>query len=126
MARVSGLASEHHPVGPGDAPRRKKGRKSTPSVDFSMGSKRPASPTNEQASPAKRKRVQSDDHDQLAREFEDSVSRSQSHMSDAHNSPSISRHLRRNSEPVVAFADDEEDEDDMLMTPSASTQPSPA
>ncbi|KAF2641747.1 hypothetical protein P280DRAFT_468295 [Massarina eburnea CBS 473.64] len=50
MARISGLASDHHPQGPGDAPRRKKG-------------KRAASPTGDTSSGVKRKRVHIDDHD---------------------------------------------------------------
>jgi myosin protein heavy chain len=133
MARPSGLASDHHPEGPGDAPRRRKSTKGTPSVEFSQGSKRAASPSHDPVSPApKRKRVQSDDHDQLARELEESVSRAQSQTSDGFASArkSILRHTRRNSEPVVAYPDiDEEDydenEDDTQLTPSASTQPLP-
>ncbi|KAJ4357404.1 uncharacterized protein N0V89_001979 [Didymosphaeria variabile] len=127
MARPSGLASDHHPEGPGDAPRRRKARKSTPSVDLSQNSKRPASPSGGQSSPAaKRVRMASDDHDQLAREMEESVSRAQS-QTPITVRKTIIRHARRNSEPVVAFADDEEDEDedDMQLTPSASTQPLP-
>ena len=118
MARPSGLASDHHPEGPGDAPRRRKSTKGTPSVEFSQGSKRAASPSHDPVSPApKRKRVQSDDHDQLARELEESVSRAQSQTSDGFASArkSILRHTRRNSEPVVAYPDiDEEDYDDLL------------
>ncbi|KAL1611953.1 hypothetical protein SLS60_000176 [Paraconiothyrium brasiliense] len=126
MARPSGLASDHHPEGPGDAPRRRKARKSTPSVDLSQPSKRPASPSGEQSSPvAKRVRMASDDHDQLAREMEESVSRAQS-QTPVTVRKTIIRHTRRNSEPVVAFADEEEDDDDdMQLTPSASTQPLP-
>ncbi|KAF1973095.1 hypothetical protein BU23DRAFT_554620 [Bimuria novae-zelandiae CBS 107.79] len=129
MARPSGLASDHHTSGPGDAPRRRKARKSTPSVDLTQGSKRAASPSNEPASPApKRKRMQSDDHDQLVRELEESASRAQSQVSDVVSiQKTVTRHVRRNSEPVVAFADeeDEEDEDDTQLTPTASTQPLP-
>ncbi|KAL5384050.1 hypothetical protein DPSP01_005526 [Paraphaeosphaeria sporulosa] len=127
MARPSGLASDHHPEGPGDAPRRRKGRKSTPSADASQSSKRAASPM-EQSSPApKRVRVASDDHDQLARELEESVTRGQSQTPTVTIRKTITRHTRRNSEPVVAFADEDEDEDedDMQLTPSASTQPLP-
>ncbi|KAF2440397.1 hypothetical protein P171DRAFT_100359 [Karstenula rhodostoma CBS 690.94] len=126
MARPSGLASDHHPEGPGDAPRRRKARKSTPSADPSQTSKRAASPS-EQSTPApKRVRVASDDHDQLARELEESVTR-QSQTPTVTVRKTITRHTRRNSEPVVAFADDEddEDEDDLQLTPSASTQPLP-
>lgn len=128
MARPSGLASDHHPEGPGDAPRRKKARKSTPSADLSQASKRAASPSADQSSPAaKRVRMASDDHDQLARELEESVSRAQSQTPSVIVRKSIIRHTRRNSEPVVAFADDEEDEDeeDTQLTPLASTQPLP-
>ena len=133
MARPSGLASDHHPEGPGDGPRRRKSTKGTQSVEFSQGSKRAASPNNEPASPApKRKRVQSDDHDQLTREFEESVTRAQSQGTDGFASArkSILRHTRRNSEPVVAYpdVDDEEydeDEEDTQLTPTASTQPLP-
>ncbi|KAL5413031.1 hypothetical protein PMIN03_003958 [Paraphaeosphaeria minitans] len=131
MARPSGLASDHHPEGPGDAPRHRKGRKSTPSANASQTSKRAASPL-EQSSPApKRVRVASDDHDQLARELEESVIRQQSQTPTATIRKAIARHPRRNSEPVVAFADDDEeededeDEDDLQLTPSASTQPLP-
>lgn len=127
MARPSGLASDHHPEGPGDAPRRRKARKSTPSAEVSQASKRAASPL-EQSSPApKRVRVASDDHDQLARELEESAIRGQSQTPTVTVRKTIIRHTRRNSEPVVAFADDEEDEDedDMQLTPSASTQPLP-
>ena len=69
MARISGLASEHHPQGPGDSARRKKQpRKSmAPAAvdDLAAGSKRAASPSDD-SSHVKRKRVQIDDHDQLA------------------------------------------------------------
>lgn len=129
MARNSGLASDHHPVGPGDAPRRsKKSRKSTPSADVSLGNKRAASPSNEPISPApKRKRMQSDDHDQLERELQESVIRGQSQVSEVTTTRTL--HARRMSEPVTAFPDNEDEEydedDDTQLTPVASTQPLP-
>lgn len=84
MARLSGLASEHHPEGPGDTPRRKRGRPSkhpSSSQEPASTGKRTASPA--ESSQAKRtKHVQqqeSDDEDleQIADEMEQSFSRSQ-------------------------------------------------
>jgi chromosome segregation ATPase len=120
MARLSGLASEHHPVGPGDAPRRKKGRKAAASTDMSLGTKRAASPPVE-SSQSKRKRVQVDDHDQLALEMEDSVSRSQSQATDNMivAAESRTRRTRHHSEPAAA----RDDEDDSQITPPPATQP---
>ncbi|KAF2681210.1 hypothetical protein K458DRAFT_309808 [Lentithecium fluviatile CBS 122367] len=124
MARLSGLASEHHPVGPGDAPRRKKGRKSNSSVDLAQGSKRAASPSLE-PSQSKRKRVQIDEHEQITRELEDSVERSQSQATDTivvQTATTTTRRTRRASEPLVIAQDDE---DDSQITPPPSTQPAP-
>jgi len=120
MARLSGLASEHHPVGPGDAPRRKKGRKSAASTDMSQGTKRAASPSVE-PSQSKRKRVHVDEHDQLAQEMEESASRSQSQVTDTVivTAETSTRHSRHQSEPVAA----RDDEDDSQITPPPATQP---
>ena len=120
MARLSGLASQHHPEGPGDAPRRKRGRKSkNESVDMTegstAGSKRaasPASPTVE-VHTKRTKRVIIDDHDQLSREVEESVTRSQISDTIEVARPTSSRsgpsHRRRHSEPLVAVQDDDEE-----------------
>ncbi|KAF1949950.1 hypothetical protein CC80DRAFT_251134 [Byssothecium circinans] len=118
MARISGLASEHHPQGPGDSARRKKARKSThtPADDISQGSKRAVSPSAE-SSQVKRKRVQIDDHDQLARELEDSVSRAGS-QDNVHETIHLAapRVNRRHSEPLVL----PQDEDDSQITPPST------
>lgn len=121
MARLSGLASEHHPVGPGDAPRRKRARKSqTPSVDLTQANKRPASPTPE-PSQSKRKRVQIDDHEQITRELEESILRSQNDDHDV-GSGDQTRASRRHSEPAVSAPGEE---DDSQNTPPPPTQPLP-
>jgi chromosome segregation ATPase len=104
MARVSGLASDHHPQSSGDVPQSR--RKKT-------GSKRAASPTGE-TSHTRRKRVHIDDHDQLDREMEDSVSRG--------NSDTVVVATKRgHSEPPVPAQ-----EDDSQLTQLSSTQPLPA
>ncbi|KAF2000168.1 hypothetical protein P154DRAFT_554313 [Amniculicola lignicola CBS 123094] len=124
MARLSGLASEHHPEGPGDAPKRRRGKntKATASqsspVEAAGSSKRAASPT---VQPTKRaKRVQVDDHDQLARELEESTTRSQASAKD----DAVSRRGRRFSEPVVT-AHDDIDGNSQLTPPPPATQPLP-
>jgi chromosome segregation ATPase len=123
MARLSGLASEHHPVGPGDAPRRKKGRKHSPSVDLAPASKRAASPSLDSSQP-RRKRVQIDEHEQLTREMDDSVSRTQTHVTKTTTvaEGSTRRSGRRHSEPAVAAADEN---DSQITPPPPSTQPAP-
>ncbi|KAF2110510.1 hypothetical protein BDV96DRAFT_553484 [Lophiotrema nucula] len=118
MARLS---SEHHPEGPGDQARRKSrgGHKRTRS---SMATKRAASPTVVPEPSKRTKRVQIDDHDQLAREMEESVSRSQG-PERLDNIDVIPRNTRqrRHSEPLVS---DSEDEDvDTAATPPAASQP---
>lgn len=122
MARLSGLASDHHPQGPGDAPRRKKGRKSqTPSVDFTNGTKRAASPAAE-ASTKRAKRVFVDDHDQLERELEESVSRSQASDTINVDQQKPRGHRRRHSEPLAARDDNQQGKQAEDTVPSA-TQP---
>ncbi|PVI00763.1 hypothetical protein DM02DRAFT_614117 [Periconia macrospinosa] len=126
MARLSGLPSEHHPQGPGDSTRRRK-RKQAP-ADSSKTTKRAASPTP--AVPqVKRKRLDvdahdEDDEDQLARELQEAVSRSQSRDGEsivvATEDLPTRRHNRRHSEPVVAGQDGE---NDSQMTPPPSTAP---
>ena len=71
MARLSGLPSEHHHEGPGDAPRRKRGRpsKNQTTDDMSSVGKRTASPSAELSQTKRTKRLQTiedDDEDQIA------------------------------------------------------------
>ncbi|KAJ4356967.1 hypothetical protein N0V95_002910 [Ascochyta clinopodiicola] len=142
MARLSGLPSEHHHEGPGDAPRRRRGRpsKSSQSVHSSQSTqeettvtttgKRAASPLASQTKRTKRVQTiveeeEDDDDDdgasQLEAEFMQSVSRIQ-HIdvipTEVQSSP-IVRRTRRFSEPVVTAQDDEDD--DIFTGPS--TQP---
>ncbi|KAF2823193.1 hypothetical protein CC86DRAFT_328285 [Ophiobolus disseminans] len=138
MARLSGMPSEHHHEGPGDAPRRKRGRpnknqtasqQSQPQsqeVASSTG-KRTASPSAELSQTKRSKRVQVDDEDQIAEEMEQSFSRSQNggdtiRVSTQSTSTTTRRNGRRHSEPPVAAQDDEADE--LVMSQPASTQPS--
>ncbi|USP82671.1 cell elongation protein diminuto [Curvularia clavata] len=132
MARLSGLPSEHHHEGPGDAPRRKRGRPSmknqTPSEDMSSTGKRTASPSGELSQTKRAKRITVDeDEDQIAQEIQESFSRSQ--QSDTINVDTQTIHTtrrrgRRHSEPLVPAVDDDDDVDE-LMSPEASTQPLP-
>jgi len=133
MARLSGMPSEHHHEGPGDAPRRKRGRPNknqassqsqSQEVASSTG-KRTASPSAELSQTKRTKRVQVDDEDQIAEEMEQSFTRSQNGDTirvETHTSTATRRNGRRHSEPPVAAQDDEDDE--LEMNPSASTQPS--
>jgi len=128
MARLSGLPSEHHHEGPGDAPRRKRGRPSkhqTPSEDMSSTGKRTASPTAELSQTKRMKRIQVDeDEDQIAEEMQQSFSRSQragDTMSvQTQTQRQTHRTTRRHSEPPVPVSDDE---DELMALPS--TQPLP-
>jgi hypothetical protein len=133
MARLSGMPSEHHHEGPGDAPRRKRGRPNknqpTPSQDASSATgKRTASPNAELSQTKRTKRVQVEDEDQIAGELEQSVSRSQHgdtiHV-EKHSSSSTTarRPNRRHSEPPIAAEAEEYDE--FAQLPLASTQPQP-
>jgi hypothetical protein len=136
MARLSGLPSEHHHEGPGDAPRRKRGRpnktrassQSQPqSQEVASSSKRTASPLD--LSQTKRtKRVLEDDEDQIAEEIQQSFSRSQRGDTIAVETQSTSstttrRKGRRHSEyPAAAgFLDDEDEEEDELVLASAQS-----
>lgn len=139
MARLSGLPSEHHHEGPGDAPRRRRGRpskgsQSTQSTQEETTStttgKRAASPLASQSQTKRTKRVQTiieedDDDDgssQLEAEFMQSVTRVQhteTIPTEVQSSP-IVRRTRRFSEPVVT-AQGEDEDDDILAGPS--TQP---
>ncbi|KAF9698724.1 hypothetical protein EKO04_003317 [Ascochyta lentis] len=142
MARLSGLPSEHHHEGPGDAPRRRRGRpsKSSQSVQSSQEDatlttgKRAASPLASQTKRTKRvqtivEEAEEDDDDdgddgasQLEAEFRQSVTRIQhtdAIPTQVQSSP-IVRRTRRFSEPVVT-AQDDQDDDDFLAGPS--TQP---
>jgi chromosome segregation ATPase len=127
MARLSGLASEHHPEGPGDAPRRKRGRPSnTPSVDTPNNHKRPASPAESAVTYTKRvKRVVLDDSQQLARELDDAAARSSQPADviavEETYSEETTRRTRRHSEPLVT-----RDDDDLpTRSPPPATQPLP-
>lgn len=132
MARLSGLPSEHHHEGPGDAPRRKRGRPSTklqtPSEDMSSNGKRTASPSAELSQTKRTKRIAvEDDEDQIAHEIQQSFSRSQQGDNinvETQSSHNTRRQARRHSEPLVAVDEDDKDEDE-LMAPQASTQPLP-
>ncbi|KAH6620525.1 hypothetical protein C7974DRAFT_364169 [Boeremia exigua] len=149
MARLSGLPSEHHHEGPGDAPRRRRGRpskgsQSSQSLQSSQSfeeettvttGKRAASPLASQSQSKRTKRVQTiveedeDDDDgssQLEAEARLSVTRIQhaavdSIPTEVQSSPIVRRN-RRYSEPVVT-AQGHEDDDDILVGPS--TQPAP-
>lgn len=130
MARLSGLSSEHHHEGPGDAPRRKRGRPSKNQItaeDVVAASKRGHSPGAESSHTTKRtKRTQvDDDEDQIAEEMEQSFSRSQ-HGDAVHVATSTQttarRHTRRQSEPLV-MARDADSDDDIITRTLPSTQP---
>ncbi|KAF1838582.1 hypothetical protein BDW02DRAFT_564945 [Decorospora gaudefroyi] len=140
MARLSGLPSEHHHEGPGDAPRRKRGRPAknqTPSEDMAASTgKRTASPSAELSQTKRTKRVQMDDDEgQIAAEIQDSFSRSQRgdtiHVESQSSSNTTTtttaarRHGRRHSEPPVAADDDDDRADEIMANPPASTQPLP-
>jgi chromosome segregation ATPase len=131
MARLSGLPSEHHHEGPGDAPRRKRGRPSknqTPTEDMPSAIKRTASPSAELSQTKRTRRVQvDDDEDQIAEEIQQSFSRSQQGdninvETQSTSTTTTRRHNRRHSEPPVA-ADD--DVDELMFNRPASTQPLP-
>ncbi|KAI4607341.1 hypothetical protein J4E80_009736 [Alternaria sp. BMP 0032] len=128
MARLSGLPSEHHHEGPGDAPRRKRGRPSknqTPTDDMASAIKRTASPSGELSQTKRSKRVQADDdEDQIAEEIQQSFSRSQQgdNINVEQSSTTTRRYNRRHSEPPVAV---DEDEDELMFNRPASTQPLP-
>ncbi|EDU49941.1 Myosin-tail-1 multi-domain protein [Pyrenophora tritici-repentis] len=131
MARLSGLPSEHHHEGPGDAPRRKRGRPSkhhTPSEEMSSAGKRTASPTAEISQTKRMKRIEADDddedQDQIAEEIQQSFSRSQRAGEtinvQTQTQTQTRKTTRRHSEPPVAVSDDE---DELMGFPS--TQPLP-
>ncbi|OSS43603.1 hypothetical protein B5807_11756 [Epicoccum nigrum] len=150
MARLSGLPSEHHHEGPGDAPRRRRGRPSKSSqssqeelptmATLASSSKRSASPLASQSQSKRTKRVQTiieeeeevededdDGSSQLVSELRQSATRIQFAPIDTvpteiQSSPIVRRN-RRHSEPVVAAQDDVDDDDDILAGPS--TQPVP-
>lgn len=133
MARLSGMPSEHHHEGPGDAPRRKRGRpgknQASSQEVASVGGKRTADEA-ELSQTKRSKRVQVDnDEDQLAEEMEESFSRSQNGNSEiirvgTSTSTTTRRNSRRHSEPPAAAQDDNDDDDDELnMDQPSSTQP---
>jgi chromosome segregation ATPase len=145
MARLSGLPSEHHHEGPGDAPRRKRGRptkgqassqsQSQPqsqSQDVVSTGKRTASPTAELSQTKRARRVPVDDEDQIADEMEQSFSRSQRGDTirvETQSSTSTTRRAgRRHSEyptlPVLADADDDDDDDELAAGLASSAQAS--
>ncbi|KAF2658536.1 hypothetical protein K491DRAFT_766596 [Lophiostoma macrostomum CBS 122681] len=119
MARLSGLASEHHVKGPGDTNRRRGRKPKNGSIDASQGTKRSASPLVEVSAPAKRtKRVSVNDHEQLEHELEDAVARSQASDTIQVEHP---RRRRRHSEPLESAQDVDDDEEG--ATPPPATQP---
>lgn len=130
MARLSGLPSEHHHEGPGDAPRRRRGRPTktlTTAGDNASQGKRVLSPTAESSQTKRVRRVQVDNvEDQIVDEVDESASRSQ-HDDTIHveTKPSVTttRRNRRYSEPVVAAQDDEDDEDELASNTLAVKQP---
>ncbi|KAI2474836.1 Myosin-tail-1 multi-domain protein [Pyrenophora tritici-repentis] len=121
MARLSGLPSEHHHEGPGDAPRRKRGRPSKhtrlPKREMSSAGKRTASPTAEISQTKRMKRIEADDddedQDQIAEEIQQSFSRSQRAGETINVQTQTKRRpaktTRRHSEPPVAVSDDEDE-----------------
>lgn len=127
MARLSGLPSEHHHEGPGDAPRRKRGRPTkTASGAEEMASlgKRIASPSAELSQTKRIKRVQvDDDEDQIAEETQQSFSRSQQgdtiHVESQSSQTTARRHNRRQSEPLITRGEESNTE----IVSYSSTQP---
>lgn len=145
MARLSGLPSEHHHEGPGDAPRRKRGRPSksqsqTPAQDMTSTGKRTASPSAEISQTKRTKRAEADmnddddndDQDQIAQEIQQSFSRSQ--HGDAMNVQQSSqtttttsattttrRNKRRQSEPLIGRTGDSDDEFTYPTLPSTQS-----
>jgi chromosome segregation ATPase len=136
MARLSGLPSEHHHEGPGDAPRRKRGRPNktqassqSQSQEVASVGKRTASPMIESSQTKRPKRVQEEDEDQdqIAEEIQQSFSRSQQgdtiHVETQSTASTTTRHNgRRHSEfpmPVTSFDDEDQDEFDASLPASA-------
>lgn len=119
MARLSGLPSEHHHEGPGDAPRRKRGRpskKDASDAEMQLATKRAASPTVESSQTKRTKRVAVDDDEyQITEEVELSYTQPEQ-GDDVHDNIDVDtgsnarrRTNRRHSEPLVTAADDHED-----------------
>lgn len=129
MARLSGLPSEHHHEGPGDAPRRKRGRPSKNQSQYEEAAstgKRTASPSAELSQTKRTRRVSavSNDEDQIADELAQSFSRSQDgdtiHVqSQTTTTTTTRRNARRQSEPPVT----REVDDDIAYPVLSSTQP---
>ncbi|KAF2702741.1 hypothetical protein K504DRAFT_452983 [Pleomassaria siparia CBS 279.74] len=129
MARLGGLASDHHLEGPGDAPRRRRGRKllsQSPSMEAgsSASGKRAASPTETPSQSRRVKRVQMGDREQLAREQEDALSRS-SPADEESPAEENAQRIRRHSEPFVTIREEEDEEEYDELAPHAATQPLP-
>ncbi|KAF1947319.1 hypothetical protein EJ02DRAFT_499462 [Clathrospora elynae] len=133
MARLSGLPSEHHHEGPGDAPRRKRGRPGKTQMlaeDVAAASKRTASPSAELSQTKRTKRVQhaddAGDEDQIAEEIQQSFSRSQQgdtiHVEKQSSTTTTRRHNRRQSEPLLAANNDD---GELIAHRPAATQPLP-
>lgn len=127
MVRAGGLASDHHMEGPGDAPRRRRGRKSGTSSSqpsaSSNGTKRAASQDadgNRIAKSKKAKRVQIDEEeeeDHMPQELDEAASQSQTNIA-----PDRPSHRRRHSEPL-ANPDTDEEEGNAEITPPRAFQP---
>jgi chromosome segregation ATPase len=134
MARLSGLPSEHHHEGPGDAPRRKRGRPTknqtsaqsqsqsqSQSQEVASAAKRTASPTAESSHTKRTKHVEetySDDQDQIAEEIQQSFSRSQQGDTirvDTQSSTTSRHNGRRHSEYPLPVSTQEDDEDDDII-----------
>jgi chromosome segregation ATPase len=142
MARLSGLPSEHHHEGPGDAPRRKRGRpsKSQASSQSVMQSqeavstgKRTASPTAESSHTKRTKHVEEeesngDDEDQIAEEMQQSFSRSQQgdtiRVDTQSSQTTTTRHNGRRHSEYPRLPTTQEDDDDIIDFAPISTQSS--
>jgi DNA repair exonuclease SbcCD ATPase subunit len=144
MARLSGLPSEHHHEGPGDAPRRKRGRPSksqmssqsqslSQSQEVASTGKRTASPTAESSHTKRTKHVEEDngdDEDQIAEEIQQSFSRSQQgdtiRVDTQSSQTTTTRHNgRRHSEyPRLPTTQEDDDDDDIIDFAPISTQSS--
>ncbi|KAI8938733.1 hypothetical protein NX059_004600 [Plenodomus lindquistii] len=141
MARLSGLPSEHHHEGPGDAPRRKRGRPTksqsrneTPIEDLTSTGKRTASPSAEISQTKRTKRVEVDieedgdeDADQIAQEMRQSFSRSQQgdtiHVEQSSQTTTTRHNKRRQSEPLIGRDGASDSEDDFAYPTLPATQP---
>ena len=115
MARLSGLPSEHHHEGPGDAPRRRRGRTNktmTSSEDMPKG-KRPLSPVAEATQTKRARRASTPRNHDPNEEVK---------VQTPDESSAVHRRVRRHSEPPVTAPDEGPASS---SHPPASTQPAP-